>query len=73
MLCSQLYSFRVIGEDFGVVALEFVGQLLTGFRGEGLPDDGRHTTQLGTTMNIKILLKLWFPAARCCCHLLQTV
>ena len=43
MLGLPLYSFRVIEEDFGVVALEFVGQLLTGFRGEGLPDDGRHT------------------------------
>ena len=37
----------MIEEDFGVVALEFVGQLLTGFRGEGLPDDGRHTYVIG--------------------------
>ena len=42
MLGLPLYSFRVIEEDFGVVALKFVGQLLTGFRGEGLPDDGNY-------------------------------
>ena len=46
MLGLPLYSFRVIEEDFGVVALEFFGQLLTGFLDEELPDNVRHKCKL---------------------------